>query len=90
MALVVVLAAAGSVAVGCSGGTDDEACDELALTHNERRDEADTTLDELLAHREAVALHDRTHHDLQFDHAKAVVQREAARQALDEAGCELD
>lgn len=74
----------------CSDSRDAEECERLRHDYIDRSVEADATLDELLTYRQAVSLHDRTHHDLQFEHAKAVVQREAAREALDDAGCETE
>ncbi len=85
---MVLAAAAVLASFGCSDGGEDEACDELRQAHVDRSAEAEDLLDDLLEYRAAVSLHDRTHHDLQFEYAKAVVEREAARGALDDAGCE--
>ena len=76
--------------LGCSNEGEAEACDDLRRTYHERLAVAEEGLDELLAYRQSVSLHDRTQHDLQFDYAKAMVAREAAREARDDAGCEPD
>lgn len=88
-----MIAAGGIAAVlfltGCGDSADEAACRDLVENHRERVETADASLDELLGYREAVSLHDRTHHDLQFEHAKAVVERESALLAAEDAGCEV-
>ena len=88
LALGLVLLALGSIS--CAGAGQDAACGSLVRTHQQRVAAADGLLDELLEYREAVSLHDRTHHDLQFEYAAAVVEREKARLALADAGCDLE